>query len=593
MKNIRIFLWVGLALILFVNYQTWVMDYTAKDAAVRAAADKATEAAHAADPLTAAVPQATVPTQSAPVISPPATGSPGTDVPTVLPSTDAVPTPATASAATGTSGVINVRTDVLDVDVGLRGGELLRADLLAYPVEKGHAERVRLLRNQGAGNQYLLQTGLAGVGAAATTGNFPTHLAEFQTDFAGFVLQPGQDELRVPLKWTSPEGVSLVKTLVFRRGSYRIDVEYALTNASQAPWSVAPYAQILHDRPPVEKSYFNVDSYSFSGPALYDGTKYDKLKVTDREDASLNRDIRFGWIASLEHHFVVAIAPPQDQTHRYTLKVREKEYANEERGAEYLATDVGPAVTVAPGASSQIAQTLFVGPKLQAQLEPIHPELGRAADFGMLTFLSRPLFWLLDKAHGIFSNWGLAIIAVTFLLKLVFYPLSEASGKSMAKMKLVAPRIKQIQETYKDDREKLGRAMMELYKKEKVNPASSCLPMLIQLPVFLAFYWVLLESVEMRQAPFFGWIQDLSSRDPFYILPLIMAGAMFMQYKLQPTPPDPIQAKMFMILPIVMSVTFAFFPAGLVLYWVTNTLLTIAQQWNINRRIEAAAAPRD
>ena len=211
----------------------------------------------------------------------------------------------------------------------------------------------------------------------------------------------------------------------------------------------------------------------------------------------------------------------------------------------------------------------------------------------MLTFLSRPLFWLLEQAHKIFGNWGLAIIAVTFLLKLVFYPLSEASGKSMAKMKLVAPRIKQIQETYKDDREKLGRAMMELYKKEKVNPASSCLPMLIQLPVFLAFYWVLLESVEMRQAPFFGWIQDLSSRDPFYILPLIMAGAMFMQYKLQPTPPDPIQAKMFMILPIVMSVTFAFFPAGLVLYWVTNTLLTIAQQWNINRRIEAAATPRD
>ena len=182
----------------------------------------------------------------------------------------------------------------------------------------------------------------------------------------------------------------------------------------------------------------------------------------------------------------------------------------------------------------------------------------------------------------------MAIIAVTFLLKLVFYPLSEASGKSMAKMKLVAPRMKQLQETYKDDREKLGRAMMELYKKEKVNPAAGCLPMLIQLPVFLAFYWVLLESVEMRQAPFFGWIQDLSSRDPFFILPLIMAGAMFLQYKLQPTPADPVQAKVFMILPIVMSVTFAFFPAGLVLYWVTNTVLTIAQQWNINRRIEAA-----
>jgi YidC/Oxa1 family membrane protein insertase len=192
-----------------------------------------------------------------------------------------------------------------------------------------------------------------------------------------------------------------------------------------------------------------------------------------------------------------------------------------------------------------------------------------------------------------FNNWGLAIIAVTFLLKLAFYPLSEASGRSMAKMKLVAPRMKQLQETYKDDREKLGRAMMDLYKKEKINPASGCLPMLVQLPVFLAFYWVLLESVEMRQAPFFGWLQDLSARDPFFILPLIMAGAMFLQYKLQPTPADPIQAKVFMVLPIVMSVTFAFFPSGLVLYWVTNTILTIAQQWNINRRIEAAAPVRD
>jgi len=250
-------------------------------------------------------------------------------------------------------------------------------------------------------------------------------------------------------------------------------------------------------------------------------------------------------------------------------------------------------VTVAPGASTLIKQTLFIGPKLQAQLEPIHPELGRAADFGVLTFLSRPLFWLLEQAHKIFGNWGLAIIAVTFLLKLVFYPLSEASGRSMAKMKMVAPRLKQLQETYKDDRQKLGTAMMELYKKEKINPASGCLPMLIQLPVFLAFYWVLLESVEMRQAPFFGWLQDLSVRDPLYILPLIMAGAMFLQYKLQPTPADPVQAKVFMILPLVMSVTFAFFPAGLVLYWVTNTILTIAQQWNINRRIEASASNRN
>jgi YidC/Oxa1 family membrane protein insertase len=229
---------------------------------------------------------------------------------------------------------------------------------------------------------------------------------------------------------------------------------------------------------------------------------------------------------------------------------------------------------------------------LKAQLDPIHPELIRVADYGVLTFLSKPLFWVLEKVHNGTGNWGLAIIFTTFLLKLLFYPLSEASGKSMAKMKALQPRIKNLQETYKDDREKLGRAMMELYKREKVNPAAGCLPILIQLPVFFAFYYVLLGSVEMRQAPFFGWIQDLSSPDPFYILPLIMAVAMFIQYKLQPTVADPVQAKVMMILPLVMSVTFAFFPSGLVLYWVTNTLLTIAQQWNINRRIAAKTATK-
>jgi YidC/Oxa1 family membrane protein insertase len=574
-KNIRIFLWLGLAMILLVNYQTWVGEFRPRDAAVAAAA-----AANPPAPLTSAIPQAGVPaagTDTVPGAAPVTSG----EVPAVAAAGTAPDAPTVASAVPAAQ-VLNVRTDVLDVDISLRGGEFVRADLVQYPVVKGQPEVVRLFRNNGTGNTYLLQTGLAGAGAAA--GAFPTHLAEFTSDFTGFEMLPGLDELRVPLKWTSPEGVMVVKTYVFRRGSYRIDVEYEVTNASGSPWSVAPYSQILHDVPPVKRSYFNVNSYAFTGPAIWDGTKYDKLDKDDSDDASLNRDITGGWMASLQHHFVTAIAPDVAETDRYTLKAR---------GQEYLATVVGPTRTIGAGETSTIKGTLFVGPKLQTQLEQIHPELSRAADYGTLTFLAKPLFWLLQWAHNIFNNWGLAIIAVTFLLKLAFYPLSEASGKSMAKMKILAPRMKQIQETYKDDREKLGRAMMELYKAEKINPASSCLPMLIQLPVFLAFYWVLLESVEMRQAPFFGWIQDLSVPDPYFILPLIMAGAMFLQYKLQPTPADPIQAKVFMILPIVMSVTFAFFPAGLVLYWVTNTILTILQQWNINRRIEAAGATRN
>jgi YidC/Oxa1 family membrane protein insertase len=573
MKNLRTFLWVGLALILFVNYQTWVSDYAPRDAAAAAAAQQVAEAEKANNPLTANVPQAT--TTTAPTPQAPAAN---TDVPAV---TAAAPAAGATAAAPAT--FITVRTDVLDVDINLRGGELTRADLLQYPVVKGRPEVVRLMRQQGPGNQYLLQTGLAGAGGGEPE-EFPTHLATFASDYTAFRLEDGIDELRVPLKWTSPAGVSVMKTLIFRRGAYRVDVEYAVENKSTAPWSVAPYAQLLHDMPVPKRSYFNVDSYSFTGPAYWDGTKYKKLKISSKEDAGFNSEFKDGWIASLQHHFVAAIVPTREEAHHYTLRVRD---------SEYLATDLGPTLTVAPGESSTINQTLFVGPKLQKQLEAIHPELGRAADFGVLTFLSRPLFWLLEKAHGIFNNWGLAIIAVTFLLKLVFYPLSESSGRSMAKMKLVAPRMKQLQETYKDDRAKLGTAMMELYKKEKVNPAVGCLPQLVQLPVFLAFYWVLLESVEMRQAPFVGWIQDISSRDPWFILPIIMAGAMFLQYKLQPTPADPVQAKVMMILPLVMSVTFAFFPAGLVLYWVTNTVLTIAQQWNINRRIEAASPARD
>jgi YidC/Oxa1 family membrane protein insertase len=487
--------------------------------------------------------------------------------------------------------VLNVRTDVLDVDVGLRGGELLRADLLQYRIVKGGTEPVHLLRNLGPGNQYLLQTGLAGAGTNAAPEGYPTHLATFTSDATTFRLEEGADELRVPLKWSSPDGVTVTKTLVFRRGSYRIDVEYAVTNGSGAAWSVAPYAQIQHDMPPLDRSfsnYFNFDSYSFTGPAYWNGKKYEKVKIDAEDMADFNRAYpdgwTNGWIASLQHHFVTVIVPDPAEQHHYTLSTR---------GTQYSAVDVGPTQAIAPGASATLKQTLFVGPKLQVQLEKLHPELDRAVDYGVFTMLARPLFWLLEQVHKIFSNWGWAIVIVTFLLKLVMYPLSEISGRSSAKMRLIAPKMKALQEQYKDDRTKLGQATMERYKKEKINPATGCLPMLIQIPVFMAFYWVLVESVEMRQAPFMLWLQDLSSKDPYFILPVLMAGAMFLQFKMQPQSADPVQAKVMMIMPLVLSVTFAFLPSGLVLYYVVNTVLTILQQWNINRRIDAGSAARN
>lgn len=556
------FLWLGLVLALWLNYETWQRDYALPvppAATTVAAAPSAKEVTG----LAASVPQAAVTATSDASAVPEAAAT-------------SVTAPEASTTPTSVASTINVVTDVLNVEISLRGGDLVLADLSQYPLVKGEDTRVRLL-NTNPSNFYLLQTGLTGTAGEAR----PTHLADFEAAQTDYRLSDGADELRVPLVWRDAvNGVTVIKTYVFKRGQYRVDLRYDVENAGANAWRAASYAQILRNDPPVERSMFSVESYAFQGPAFYDGVKYEKLDREDAEDRALSRDIQGGWIAGMQHHFVTAIVPAGGASYRYTIKTD---------GNQYLLSTTGPSVTVAPGSGATFEETLFVGPKLQAQLEKTGPRLDLVADYGMLTLLAQPLFWLLEQAHKLTTNWGWAIIIVTFLLKLVFYPLSESSGKSMAKMRVLGPRMKNLQETYKDDREKLGRAMMDLYKREKINPLAGCLPILIQMPVFFAFYWVLLESVEMRQAPFAFWIQDLSSRDPFFVLPVIMAGAMFVQYKLNPTPPDPIQAKVFMILPFIMSATFAFFPAGLVLYWVTNTLLSIAQQWNINRRIEAEA----
>jgi len=575
--NARVFLWLGLVLALWLNYDAWMRDYGPKPGA-QVSAGAARPAGAASSTLEANIPDAVVPM---PAVSG-AAGQGQSSMPTAVPPVAAAvpsalaPGAAGSPAATAAAGSITVRTDVLEMEIGLVGGELRRADLLRYPLVKGEARPVRLFNRDSAEGFFVLQTGLAGPAGGSA---HPTHLATFATAAPSYALSAASDELRVPLTWSDPAaGVTVTKTFVFRRGQYRVELEYSVENSGSSPWLAAPYMQLLRDDVVLERSMFNVETYAFKGPAYYDGTKYQKLDLDDA--AKLTSQIQGGWIAGMQHHFVAAVVPAADASYRYSMKVD---------GRQYLLTTAGPLRPVGAGTTSIIKETLFVGPKLQAQLETTGPKLDLVADYGLLTLLAKPLFWLLEQAHKLTTNWGWSIILITALLKLVFYPLSETSGKSMAKMRVLAPRIKNLQDTYKEDREKLGQAMMEMYKREKINPLAGCLPILIQMPVFFAFYWVLLESVEMRQAPFLGWIQDLSSKDPFFVLPVIMAGAMFVQYKLNPAPPDPIQAKVFMILPLVMSVTFAFFPAGLVLYWVTNTVLSIAQQWNINRRIEAAA----
>jgi YidC/Oxa1 family membrane protein insertase len=566
-NNPRIYLWIALAAVAFLNYQAWTTDYGSRPGVNTVSGASATANTSAANDLSSRIPQAPKPDGSGP-----------TEAAHPAPST-VVTTPSVQTAAA--ASVIHVHTDVLDLDISTLGGTIQKADLLQYTKVKGEAALVRLENTDDPMSWYVLQSGLTGTG----TGKYPTHVALWSVPQTSYDID-GNQELRVPLTWTNDQGVTVTKTYVFRRGLYSIGLEYTVQNHGDTPWQVAPYAQFLRNDPRTKSSMFNVESRAFHGPAMDDGTKYRKLDLAaDSEDAHLARDVTNGWIAAVQHQFVSAIVPPKDVKYHFTMSLAGDQYL--------LAANGAVSQTVAPGASATFGETLYIGPKLQSQLEKISPRLDRVADYGVLTVLAQPLFVGLEWFHSATGNWGVAIIVVTFLLKLLFYPLSETSGRSMAKMKLLSPRIKNLQDTYKDDREKLGRAMMELYKREKVNPATGCLPMIIQIPVFFAFYQVLLESVEMRQAPFALWIHDLSSRDPLFILPAIMAGAMFLQYKLNPTAADPVQQKVFMIMPLVMSFTFAFFPAGLVLYWVTNTLLSIAQQWNINRRIAAAAAKKN
>jgi YidC/Oxa1 family membrane protein insertase len=423
----------------------------------------------------------------------------------------------------------------------------------------------------------LIESGAQAVGGAAEA----THLSTFESPRDRYELG-GEDEMVVPLAWTGASGVVIEKRYRFKRGSYAIDLEQEVTNASTDLWRGAEYVRIKRYSREQERSMFDVDSYSFTGPIIYNGEKSEKLKRDDLlEDGRYEFYSQQGWFGSIQHHFLSAVVPQPGIEYKYGVAIN---------GEVSTASAIGRnAAAIAPGSSKTFATTLFVGPKLQSQLEEIDKSLKLTVDYGWLTIISQPLFWLLSKVFTFVGNWGVSIIFVTFLIKLAFYKLTESSGRSMAKMRNLQPRMKALQDRYKDDRQALSQAMMDLYKREKVNPAAGCLPILIQMPFFLAFYWVLLESVEMRQAPFALWITDLSTRDPYFILPLIMGAAMFMQQKLNPAPADPVQAKVMQIMPIMFTVFFAFFPSGLVLYWVTNTLLSIAQQWKINAVVEAEA----
>jgi YidC/Oxa1 family membrane protein insertase len=550
MDNIRLFLWLTLLGMAWLTYTAWVADYGGA--------------------ANGAVTAPTAPTDN---------GVPAGALPSLNPAADVLPqTPEEAAAPPApATELIRVRTDVLDVHINSQGGDLVRADLLEYSVRKDVPEPVVRLLDDSGPERWVFESGLR----SAVGGSEPNHLATFRTASNEYSLAPGQDELVVTLDWVGDGPISARKTYTFRRGQYEVDLTLTVSPAAGASWRGAPYVQMQRVHVPVEQSFLSIDSYSFKGPVLYDGDQFEKLEFEDLAQAPLTKDVAGGWFAAIQHHFLGAAVPPGTDLYRYGAATR---------GQAFVLSAIGPVVDVNAAMPLNATFKLFVGPKLQAQLQGVGSELERTVDYGITTPLAQPLFWLLSTVESWVRNWGFAIIIVTILIKLVFYKLTAMSGRSMAKMRKIAPRMKALQERYKDDRQGLSQAMMELYKREKVNPAAGCLPILIQMPFFFAFYWVLVESVEMRQAPFALWIDDLSAQDPFYVLPALMAVAMYFQTRLSPAPPDPVQARMMQIMPIVFAGLLVFFPAGLVLYQLTNTVLSILQQWRINTIVARESA---
>ncbi len=478
--------------------------------------------------------------------------------------------PAVATPVAGQA--ITVTTDLLKLTISLTGGNIEQVQLLEYPQGLDDKTPVTLLTNQ-AEQLYVAQSGLVGSG-------IPNEQLTFKTAQTSYVLG-NQNQLQVNLTWQGNNGINLVKTYTFTKGQYAIQVNYQVTNTTNHPWQGRFYGQLSRVPPTTEPTDLLSSYATFTGVALSTpDNHYEKFKFSALAEANLSQQAQGGWIAMIQHYFISAWVPDQQQNSQY--------YSQLNTGNIYSAGVLNPTLTVAPHSQAITGATLYVGPAIASLLKPVAPYLNLTIDYGWFWFISIAIFWVMSLIHTYVGNWGLAIILVTILIKLLFYPLSAKSYKSMARMRALQPKLQALKERCGDDRQKLGRATMELYRDEKVNPLSGCLPMLIQIPVFIALYWMLMESVELRQAPFILWIHDLSQKDPFFVLPVLMGISMFIQQKLNPPPPDPTQAKVMMFLPLIFTVMFLGFPAGLVLYWLVNNVVSISQQWYVMRKVSAA-----
>ncbi|MSR16090.1 MAG: membrane protein insertase YidC [Gammaproteobacteria bacterium] len=502
--------------------------------------------------------------------APPPLASPTASVP---PEHLAVPT--SESAPTTTATVITAKSDLLTLNISSTGGTITSATLLAYPVNTHQGAPAVELLGTDSTRLFLQESGLTGAI------DLPTHHSTFTADADAYVLADDADKLDIPLHWIGANGTTVEKHIILERGSYVVTIEYVINNpaTATAPVQARLYAQLKRN----DESSLRGMVYTFTGPALSTPAKrFEKFNFDQIEDTPIAETATDAWIGIIQHYFVAALIPPSGAPTQFYAKVLDDQH--------YVVGFQSPPLEIAPAETRKLATRLYIGPKRHDIISTVAPGLELSVDFGALWFIAKPLFLALGYFKELTGNWGWAILVVTFLLKLLFFPLSAAGYRSMAKMRKVQPRMLTMRDRYKDDRAALNQAMMKLYKDEKINPLGGCFPILIQIPVFIALYWVLLESVEMRQAPFILWVHDLSERDPYFVLPLLMGISMWAQQKLNPAPIDPMQAKVMQVMPIVFTAFFAFFPSGLVLYWFINNMLSIAQQWQITRTIDAASS---
>ena len=551
MDNVRLFLVLTLGFLGLLLWEAWQADYVIPQQQAAARAEQPTGVSSDV----------------------PGIGSSTPDIP-VNAGIDQLPTAAGTALAVAVpdSRLIHVLTDTLDLLIDAQGGTVVDAKLVQYPVAVDTPDIKFHLLSQRPSDYFIAQTGLL----SADKERAPTHEALYTSAKSSYVMAEMDDQLTVDLEWQSADGLQVIKRFEFKRGEHAIQLSHLVKNGSGIAWKGRDYRQFQRSEPADSGNFF---MYTFTGGAAYSPQdKYKKYDFDELGEGELNQDVTQGWIAMLQHYFLGAFIPPQTSNqHFYSKRLN--------NGRSVIGT-YSAAQTVEPGASSQFDGILLIGPKLRTELELLAEGLDLTVDYGWLVFIAKPMHWVLEKINEYIGNWGWTIIIFTLLIKLLFFKLSEKSYHSMANMRKLTPRIQSMKDRYGDDKQRMQKAMMEMYKKEKINPLGGCLPMLVQMPFFIALYWVLLESVEMRQAPWIFWIHDLSIKDPFFILPILMGASMFFQQKLNPVPADPMQAKVMQYLPLIFTGMFAFFPSGLVLYWVTNNILSIAQQWVITRRVE-------